>query len=48
MMAGDQFGEQHGHKRHAEDELEANHSISTQFKKLRISKSGFLSLCKSY
>jgi hypothetical protein len=36
-MAGNQFGEHHGHKRHAEDELESNHNISTQFKKLRIS-----------
>jgi hypothetical protein len=37
VMAGNQFGEHHGHKRHAEDELESNNNISTQFKKLRIS-----------
>jgi hypothetical protein len=36
-MAGNQFGEHHGQKRHADDELESNHNISTQFKKLRIS-----------
>jgi hypothetical protein len=36
-MEGNQFGEHHGHKRHADDELESNHNISTHFKKLRIS-----------
>lgn len=39
-MAGNQF-ERHGKKRHAEDELENNHSISTQFKKLRLSRNNF-------
>ena len=36
-MAGNQIGELHGQKRRAEDEIESNHNISTQFKKLRIS-----------
>jgi allophanate hydrolase subunit 2 len=40
-MAENQFGEHHGQKRHADDELEANHNISTQFKKLRISSRPF-------
>lgn len=40
-MAENQFGEHHGQKRHADDDLEANHNISTQFKKLRISISPF-------
>ena len=37
MMAGSQFGEPHGQKRHAEDEVEAGTGISNHFKKLRIS-----------
>jgi hypothetical protein len=43
-MAGNQFGEPHGHKRHADDELESNHNISTHFKKLRISITPFFEL----
>jgi hypothetical protein len=42
-MAGNQFGEHHGKKRHADDELESNQNISTQFKKLRISITPFSS-----
>jgi hypothetical protein len=46
-MAGNQFGEHHGHKRRADDELESNHNISTHFKKLRISTAPFSSCTES-
>ena len=44
MMARSQFGEPHGQKRHAEDEVEAGTGISNHFKKLRISTTTTLTI----
>lgn len=44
-MAKFHVGEHHGQKRPADDELESNHNISTQFKKLRISMKSFSDFC---